>query len=147
MTPPARAPLWRRAAAGVLDGAIGLAAWGLGGLWLIMGLRLLGSPASGAEAIAVQVAALLLLGLALHAIYHVGFVGGCGQTPGRMVLGIAVTRRDGAAAGIGRAVVRVLGGFCAALTLGLLNLVAFFSHSPGGFADWLAGTRVVRVSR
>ncbi len=33
------------------------------------------------------------------------------------------------------------------LTLGLVNLVVLFSRGSGGFADWLAGTRVVRLAR
>jgi uncharacterized RDD family membrane protein YckC len=142
-----RAPLWRRVVAALLDRLIGLVLWGLGSLWLLIGLRLLRPGSPGLDAIAVQGAAILLLGLALHAVYHVGFVAGCGQTPGRMALGIAVTRRDGAAAGFGRAAVRALGGLCAALTLGLPNLVALFSRTSGSFGDWLAGTRVVRVGR
>lgn len=145
--PAARAPLWRRAAAGALDGAIGLAACALAALSLVLGLQALGADVSGIDAVLVVSVAVALLALALHVVYHVGFVAGCGQTPGRMALGIAVTRRDGGAAGLRGAAIRVLGGFCSALTLGLVNLVVLLSRGSGGFSDWLAGTRVVRVAR
>ena len=85
------------------------------------------------------------LGVALHVVYHVVFIGGCGQTPGRMALGIAVVRRDGARAGYARALVRCLAGALVALTLGLLSIGALFTRERRGLADWLAGTRVVRV--
>ena len=142
-----RAPLWRRALATLLDGAIGAAAWGLGALWLIIALRLLRPDSPDAADVAVLAAAVLLLAAALHAVYHVSFVGGCGQTPGRMALGIAVMRRDGAPPGVGRAVARVLGGVAAVLSLGLLTLIAFAVRRSGGFSDWVAGTQVVRVGR
>ena len=147
MSPPAAAALWRRAGAAVVDGAVGLIAWSLGSLWLVISIRALHAGEADLGTVLVAASGVVLLAVALHAVYHVGFVWGCGQTPGRMAFGIAVVRRDGAPAGFRRAFLRVLGGSCAALTLGLLSLVTLFSRHPGGFGDWLAGTRVVRSGR
>jgi uncharacterized RDD family membrane protein YckC len=80
----------------------------------------------------------------LHVVYHATFIGGCGQTPGKMVLGISVVRRDGERAGYARALVRCLAGLLSTLTLGLTSVGALFNREHRGFADWLAGTRVVR---
>ena len=87
---------------------------------------------------------LALLGVALHVVYHATFIGGCGQTPGKMALGITVVRRDGERVGYLRAFVRCFGGLFSALTLGLSSLAVLFTRERRGFADWLAGTRVVR---
>jgi uncharacterized RDD family membrane protein YckC len=115
------AGLWRRLVAGLVDCAVGLLAWGLAGMWLMMVAWGSRSP------------------LELRV-----FVGGCGQTPGKMALGIMVVRRDGERAGHGRAMVRCLGGMFSALTLGLSSIGVLFGRERRGFADWLAGTRVVR---
>jgi len=56
-------------------------------------------------------------------------------------------RRDGGRAGYARAMVRCLGGMLSALTLGLSSLSVLFTRERRGFADWLAGTRVVRAGR
>jgi uncharacterized RDD family membrane protein YckC len=139
------AGLWRRAAARFLDGLVGLVAWSLGATWLVIV-----AWASRRSALELREAALLglaivTLGMALHDAYQVVFVGGCGQTPGRMVLGIAVVRRDGGRAGYGRAGVRCLAGMLSFLTLGLASLGVLFTRERRGLADWMAGTRVVRV--
>jgi len=95
-------------------------------------------------AAALLVLAVLALGIAQHLVYHVAFVGGCGQTPGQMALGVVVVRRDGRPAGHGRALARCLGGALSLLTLGVGSLGALFNRERRGLADWLAGTRVVR---
>ena len=143
MTDLTTASLWRRGAAAVLDGTLGLLVWTWSAMCLVIavwGFRT--SPLELREA-GLLVAAAVALGAALHVVYHVAFVGGCGQTPGCMALGIAVVRRDGASAGYRRAVVRCLGGGLSLLTLGLGGLGAFFNRERRGLADWLAGTRVV----
>jgi uncharacterized RDD family membrane protein YckC len=114
-------------------------------MWLVIaawGFR--GSPLELRE-VGMLGLAVVTLGLALHVVYHATFVGGCGQTPGKMALGITVVRRDGERAGYVRAIVRCLGGLLSALTLGLSSLGVLFTREHRGFADWLAGTRVVRV--
>lgn len=145
MIPAAPAPLWRRAAARALDGLVGALVWILASMWLVIlawGFR--HTPLELPEA-AVLALLILGLGVALHVVYHVAFVGGCGQTPGRMALGIAVVMRDGARVGYARALIRCLAEVPAALTLGLLSVGVLLTRERRGLADWLAGTRVVRV--
>jgi uncharacterized RDD family membrane protein YckC len=139
------AGLWRRFAARLVDCFVGLMAWSLAAMWLVIaawGFRR--SPLELREA-ALLALTVVAMGVALHVVYHVAFVGGCGQTPGKMALGIAVVRRDGERAGYTRALVRCLGGAVSVLTLGLSSLGVLLTRERRGFADWLAGTRVVRL--
>ncbi len=94
--------------------------------------------------LAALIGLLLLWGLALHAAYFIVFVGGCGQTPGKMLCGVAVVRRDGASVGYGRAFLRWVGAWMAALPLGLGFVGVLFTAERRGFHDWIAGTRVIR---
>jgi uncharacterized RDD family membrane protein YckC len=109
------------------------------GLW---GLRAL--PRKGPALVLLGVA-LSLLVLAVRLVYTVVFVGGCGQTPGRMAVGIAVVDGAGGAPGYGRAMLRWLGGLLSGLSLGLLSLPFYFTRRRCGLGDWLGGTRVVSV--
>ncbi|PWU19798.1 MAG: hypothetical protein C5B48_13165 [Candidatus Rokuibacteriota bacterium] len=139
------AALWRRLAARLLDCVLGLLVWSLAAMWLVIlvwGFR--SSPLELREA-GLLALCVLLLAAVLHVVYHVAFIGGCGQTPGKMALGIAVVRRDGAPVGYGRAMVRCAGGGLAILTLGLFSVGVLFTRERRGLADWLSGTRVVRV--
>ena len=138
------AGLWRRLAARFLDCMLGALIWSLAAVWLVIMVWARRSPLPLREAALLGVA-ILGLAVVLHIMYHVVFIGGCGQTPGRMAFGIAVVRRDGARAGYGRAMVRCFAGALVALTLGLLSIGALFTRERRGLADWLAGTRVVRV--
>ncbi len=121
----------------------------LAGLWLLVGcwgfVAYLSSIRWPPDLInfAALIGLLLLWGIGLHAAYFVVFVGGCGQTPGKMLLGIAVVRRDGAAAGYGRALLRWIGYWASALPLGLGFVPAFFTAERRGLHDWMSGTRVV----
>jgi uncharacterized RDD family membrane protein YckC len=140
-----RAALWRRAAAAVLDGGLGLLVWILGAFWLVIAIALLRPGPTHATRLFLEIGAVLAMGLALHVVYHVGFVWGCGQTPGSMALGIAVTRGDGSRPGFWRVGIRLLGGWLAILSLGLAHTVPLVAGQFRGFGDWLAGTWVVRV--
>lgn len=88
--------------------------------------------------------AILMLGVALHVIYHTVLVGGCGQTVGKMLMGVAVVRRDGAPAGYGRALLRCVGGGLCLLTLGLGRLLVLFTRDRRALSDLVAGTRPVQ---
>ena len=139
------AALWRRLAARLLDTLIGFAIWALAAMWLVIavwGFRR--SPLELREALLLALAVAALAAV-LYVVYHVAFVGGCGQTPGKMALGIAVVRRDGGRAGYGRAALRCLGDAIAILTLGVSLLGAVFTREHRGLTDWLAGTRVIRT--
>ncbi len=106
---PRPAPLWRLAAAAVADGLLGIIAWSLAAMWLIVAvLVFLARPLDLLDGLVLALA-VLVLGVALHVIYHTVLVGGCGQTLGKMLLGVAVVRRDGAPAGYGRALLRCVG--------------------------------------
>jgi uncharacterized RDD family membrane protein YckC len=145
MTGLSTAGLWRRGAAAALDGALGIVVWIWSAMCVLVGVwGFRSSPLDLLDA-ALLVAAIVALGLALHLIYHVAFIGGCGQTPGRMALGIVVVRRDGRAVGHGRALVRCLGGWLSLLTLGIAAVGVLVTRERRGFADWVAGTRVVRI--
>lgn len=138
------AGLWRRLAARFLDCLLGALIWSLAAMWLVIMVWARRSPLPLREAALLAVATLGLAAV-LHVMYHVVFIGGCGQTPGRMAVGIAVVRRDGVRAGYGRAMVRCFAGVLVGLTLGLLSIGVLFTRERRGLADWLAGTRVVRV--
>ena len=114
-------------------------------MWLVIaawGFR--GSPLELRDA-AMLALVMLALGIVLHVVYHVAFIGGCGQTPGKMALGIVVVRRDGGRAGYGRALIRCLAGAVSLLTFGVLSIGMFFTRQRRGLADVLAGTRVIRA--
>ena len=142
----ATAALWRRGAAALLDAAIGGLVWVWSAMCIVAGVwgfRV--TPLELPDA-ALLLSAVVSLGMALHFVYHVAFVGGCGQTPGRMALGIAVVRRDGGTAGYGRALLRCLAGCISFFTLGMAGLGVLLTRERRGFADWMAGTRVVLLA-
>ena len=139
------AGLGRRFAARVLDAVLGAFVWGLTAMWLVIGAWGFRRSALELREVALLALAVVILGVLLHVVYHVAFVGGCGQTPGGMALGIAVVRRDGERAGYARAAIRCLAGILSILTLGLTSIALLWSRERRGFADWLAGTRVVRA--
>ena len=107
----------------------------------MIGLWALENPPRDLLDLALLLLAMLALALALHVAYHVVLVGGCGQTLGKMALGIAVVRRDGGTVGYGRAALRCLGGFLSLATFGLGYAGVLFTAERRGLADWLAGTQ------
>jgi uncharacterized RDD family membrane protein YckC len=135
----------RRGLAFPLDRAIVALVWCIGTAWLVI---VYGSTETGAwalEPLALLVAASVTLGVVLDAVYFVGFVGACGQTPAKMLVGVRVVRRDGARVGYGRALARWLGYALGIVTLGLGFLIAVLDGQRRALHDWIAGTRVVRV--
>jgi Mce-associated membrane protein len=140
---PRPAALWRLAGAALADTLVGIIVWSLGAMWLLVAVLLLRrAPLDFFDGLLVALA-VLLLGVVLHVVYHTVLVGGCGQTFGKMLLGIAVVRRDGAPPGYGRALLRCLGGGLCVLTLGLGRLVVLFSRERRSLSDLIAGTRPV----
>lgn len=140
-----RAGFFRRVAAGLLDTALGLALWSLAVMWLVLGIWALRGLPREIPTLVLLSAGALALGLGLHLVHHVVLLGGCGQTVGRMALGIAVVRADGRPPGYGRALLRSLGNAATALTLGLAALIALFNREGRNLADLLSGTRVCRL--
>jgi uncharacterized RDD family membrane protein YckC len=137
------AGLGRRLLAAILDALLGVLVWTWSAMCLTIAVWGFRSSPLELRAAALLAATALALGIILHGIYHVAFVGGCGQTPGRMAVGVLVVRRDGTVPGYGRALLRCLGGWLAVVTVGLISVGVLFTSERRGFADWLAGTRVV----
>ena len=141
------AGFWRRGAAAALDGAIGALVWLWSAMCIVVGVwGFRTSPLELGDA-ALLLAAILALGIVLHVVYHVAFVGGCGPDPGAHGAGDrgGATRRR--APGYGRALARCLGGCISIVTLGLAGLGMLVTRERRGLADWIAGTRVVRAGR
>ena len=130
------------AAAAVADALVGMVAWSLAAMWLMIAL-LLFRPRPDGLGVGILTVGMLLLGIALHVVYHTVLVGGCGQTLGKMLMGVVVVRRDGAPAGYGRALLRCMGGGLCLLTLGLGRLPALFTRERRGLPDLVAGTRPI----
>jgi uncharacterized RDD family membrane protein YckC len=137
------APLWRLVAAAAADALLGLVAWSLAAMWLVVAvLAFRVRPLDVLDAFILALA-ILVLGVALHVIYHTVLVGGCGQTLGKMLVGVAVVRRDGAPVGYGRALLRCVGGGLCLLTLGLGRLFVLFTRDRRALSDFVAGTRPI----
>jgi len=134
---------WRLLAAALTDAAFGLVLWLLAAMWLLVAVLAGRRHPLDVLDLALLAAAVFALGVALHVVYHAVLVGACGQTFGKMLLGVAVVRRDGAPAGYGRALLRVLGGGLCALTLGLGRLPVLFTRERRGLSDLIAGTRAI----
>ena len=134
------------AVAAAADAMVGAAAWSLAAMWLMIALLLIRRRPDVLDALFLALG-LLGLGVVLHVVYHTVLVGGCGQTLGKMLMGVAVVRRDGAPAGYGRALLRCVGGGLCLLTLGIGQLVVLFTRDHRGLSDLLAGTRPISRSR
>jgi uncharacterized RDD family membrane protein YckC len=138
------AGFWRRFSAFVLDCMVGAGVWVFCSMWLVIGLWALGSPPGDLFDVLLILFVMPALALALHIAYHVVLVGGCGQTLGKMALGITVIGRDdGGIPGYGRAALRCLGGFLSLASFGLGYMGIVFTEERRGLADLLAGTRVI----
>lgn len=140
---PRPAPLWRLAAAAVADWLVGIIAWSLAAMWLLVAVLVFHAKPLDILDRLILALAILVLGVALHVIYHTVLVGGCGQTLGRMLMGVAVVRRDGAPAGYGRALLRCVAGGICLLTLGLGRLFMLFTRDRRALSDFVAGTRPI----
>ncbi len=147
MTESVTAGFWRRVGAHVLDCLIGFGAWVLGSMWLLIGVwGLYGGPRDLRDLL-VLVVAVPALAFVLHVAYHVLLLVACGQTLGKMAVGIMVIRCDGGPVGVGQACLRCVGGFLSAASLGLGYAGIVFTRERRGLADFLAGTRVVEALR
>ena len=134
----------RRALAFLIDEVVVGGAWLTGLLWLLIVGSLTADARVALSALLMVGAAAAALAVLLHAVYFVGFVAGCGQTPGKMLLGVRVVRRDGRRVGGGRAFARWIGYGLVFATLGLGGLVVAFDAERRGIHDRIAGTRVIR---
>ena len=69
-----------------------------------------------------------------------------GQTLGKRAAGLAIVRSDGSPLSYGRTFARWLGYLLSTITLGLGFLCAAFTKNKRALHDYVAGTRVVRVT-
>lgn len=80
-------------------------------------------------------------------LYFTLFVGACGQTPGKMLLGLKIVDADGQAMTYGRAFLRSLCWILSLLLFSVGFLMIALTRDKRGLHDLLAGTRVIRVQR
>jgi uncharacterized RDD family membrane protein YckC len=144
------AGLWSRAAAAIIDGAL---LWGFytlfNGLWNLA----FGIPWTGVTPEMIQQGKTtvpfwelrFLLFFATIIMYFAGFWAWRGQTPGKMVFRIKVTRFDGSPIGWGGAFLRICGYVFSTfiLTIGFWWLA--FDSRRQGIHDKIAETFVVRI--
>lgn len=146
MSPARPAARWRLLAAALTDAVLGALLWALASVCLLLAVLPWRRHPIDLLELALLSLTIVLLGGALHAVYHTALIGGCGQTVGKMLLGVAVVRRNGAPAGYRRALLRVIGGGLCTLTLGLGELPVLFTRERRGLSDVLAGTRPISVT-
>ncbi len=139
------AGFWRRWGAFLVDQLLFLTVWGILSAWTAVFYLAVARWPGDPRGVALLAALLIVLWFALSLAWVTVFIGGCGQTPGKILFGIAVVREDGESVGYRRAFGRALGFCLAALPLGLGFVGILFTRRRRGLHDWLAGTRVVRV--
>lgn len=112
------------------------------------GLRLGNNP-DPSQVIAILPALMGMIGLsflirlALSMAYEVYFLTAKGATPGKMALGLKVTRADGGPIPVGLAIGRYFGKYLSFLTLCIGFIIAAFDQEKRALHDHLCGTRVV----
>jgi uncharacterized RDD family membrane protein YckC len=89
----------------------------------------------------IGVSFLVQLGLSLA--YDVYFLTTKGATPGKMALGLKVTRADGGPISAGLAVGRYFAKILSSLTLCIGFIIAGFDREKRSLHDHICGTRVV----
>ncbi|MCH7616334.1 MAG: RDD family protein [Chloroflexi bacterium] len=89
----------------------------------------------------------VFLGLAVGIAYTIGFWTASGATPGKMMFGLKVLTVDGDPIGLDKAVLRYIGLWVNALTLGIGYLFIAFRKDKRGLHDLIAGTRVIRTGQ
>jgi uncharacterized RDD family membrane protein YckC len=81
--------------------------------------------------------------LAISLTYEVYFLSTRGATPGKMALGLKVTRADGSPVSAGLAAGRFFGKYLSFLTLCIGFIIAGFDREKRSLHDYICGTRVV----
>ncbi|MBZ5633896.1 MAG: RDD family protein [Acidobacteriia bacterium] len=121
---------------------------GLAGLGVGLGL---GRNPDPNQVLAAVPALMSLIGLsffiqmALSLAYDVYFLTTKGATPGKMALGLKVTRADGGPISAGLAVARYFAKILSGLTLWIGFIIAGFDREKRSLHDHICGTRVVKV--
>lgn len=138
--PPSPAP--QPAAEAPVDVSAGF--WLRGGAYMIDGMVV---TAAGALTFLLPGAIGGLARLAVSAAYFTLMpVLNGGQTLGKMAAGIAIVRDDGSELGAGRCFVRWIGYMVSTILLAIGFMMAAFTDRKRALHDFIAGTRVVRVT-
>jgi len=87
---------------------------------------------------------MVVTGLITSVIYYVGFWVSSGQTMGKFITGIKVSKADGARLSWGSAILRYIGYLISAVALSIGFLWLAFDKKRQGWHDKMAGTLVVR---
>lgn len=127
----------------------GLRAFAYAGFWMRLLANLLDSVILVTLQIVVAVAIedLVTRGLiqvTIGVVYTIAFWLAEGATPGKMALGIKVTKSNGEPIGLGTAVVRYVGYFVSTITLGIGYLMIAFTRDKRGLHDFMADTVVIK---
>jgi len=149
--PLVRAGLWRRTIAWVFDllvvDCLYLTFFAIGRIGIRLGLHAAGTTQPSMDLIDDLVTPYAILWSVLYVVYVGFFTHSGGQTPGKMLFGIRVIRRDGHDPTVSQAWFRPLGYVVSGLPLGLGFLLAAVPPHKVALHDLLSGTRVVRTSR
>ena len=142
------ASLWQRVGAFIIDvlllGAISLPLW----IWTLLSVR--NTPP---VSLYFYLLGMFIIWYFFSLFYFIGYWAWCGQTPGKMVAGIKVTRQDSRPIGLARAVLRYLIGYSIHYALifpfvipavGLLIVIAL-NKQKRGVHDLIANTCVVKT--
>ncbi len=84
-----------------------------------------------------------LIRTALSMAYEVYFLTTKGATPGKMALGLKVTRADGGPISVGLAVGRFFAKYLSVFTFCIGFLIAAFDREKRSLHDHICGTRVI----
>jgi uncharacterized RDD family membrane protein YckC len=84
-----------------------------------------------------------LINMALTLAYDVYFLTTKGATPGKMALGLKVTRADGGPISAGLAIGRYFAKFLSSITLCIGFIIAAFDREKRSLHDHICGTRVI----
>ena len=109
------------------------------GLILFIPNVILAAIASGDLAVA------LILQIGLNLAYVVGFWSAKGATPGKMIVGVEITKANGEEIGFGTALLRYVGYFLSGIILGIGHLMIAFTGQKRGLHDYIADTIVVKT--
>lgn len=145
---PRTAGFWLRTVAFLVDAALVAVLASAGAILVEMAVRVGGLFSSATEAGLewLETTATVFFTVLIALCYFTLFVGLRGQTPGKMLLGLKITRTSGEEVGYGRAFVRWIGQVLGLLPFGLGFLMVAFSRRKQGLHDKLAATHVVRLS-
>ena len=101
----------------------------------------------GDRGLSVLVPLLGLLGVttALQLVYHTGFVGRFGATPGKLALRMTVVTPEGQSVGYARAFARAAAEHLSMWLCGLGYLTALFDPERRALHDHICATRVTRI--